>query len=240
MHLTNGLPPRKVMQTVKYTMFHALYIIMHQALNNKILEQFYDKENPAHTIRPTRCKREGCSELVRFHMHDSYRRKAIYRKGIGWVVGVHVQRFRCVLCGKVFSLIPPNHYKWQRADHVTQQDVALGQHESKALLENFSTRTLHRWRQKWKGWAEQLLHWILQWLLRMKPGISLDASASIATDPLRYLGFLLGQFSENRHSSVTVTAVSRFGGWSMPAIPQCLSVSLPMEPLISCQQGQAP
>lgn len=207
---------------------------MHLALHGKILEQFYDEGILAHSIRPTRCKREGCSETVRFHRHDNYRRKAIYRKGIGWMIGVRVQRFRCVLCGMVFSLIPPNHYKWQRADHATQQDVASGQHEPNELQENFSTRTLQRWRQKWKGWTEQMLHWILQWLLRMKPGITLDASTSIAADPLRYLGFLLGQFRGNRHKSVTVTAVSRFGGWSIPAIPQCLSVSLPMEPLISC------
>ena len=213
---------------------------MHLALHGKILEQFYNEGIPAHSIRPTRCKREGCSETVRFHRHDSYRRKAIYRKGIGWVIGVRVQRFRCVLCGMVFSLIPPDHYKWQRADHVTQQDVASGQHEPNVLQANFSTRTLQRWRQKWKRWTEQLLHWILQWLLRMKPGITLDASTSIAADPLRYLDFLLGQFRGNRHNSVTVTAVSRFGGWSIPAIPQCLSVSLPMEPLISCKQGQAP
>jgi len=213
---------------------------MHHAVSNKILEQIYDKGILPHSIRPSRCKREGCSEAVRFHRHDNYPRKSVYRKGIGWVVGVRVQRFRCVLCGKVFSLIPPNHYKWQRADHSTQQEIASGQHESNALQEHFSTRTLQRWRQKWNKWIVQQLQFILQWLLRMKPGMTLDASASIAANPLRYLGFLLGQFSENRHESVTVTAVSRFGGWSILAIPQCLSVSLPMEPLISCQQGQAP
>lgn len=213
---------------------------MHQVFHDKILEKLYDKGILAHSIRPTRCKREGCSEVVRFHRHDSYLRKAVYRKGIGWVIGVRVQRFRCVLCGMVFSLILPNHYKWQRADHATQQDVAFDEHEPNALRENFSTRTLLRWRQNWKRWTERLLHCILQWLLRMKPGITLDTSASIAADPLRYLSFLLGQFRGNRHYSVTVTAVSRFGGWSMPAIPQCLSVSLPMETLISCQQGQAP
>lgn len=213
---------------------------MHHAVSNKILEQIYDKGILPHSIRPSRCKREGCSEAVRFHRHDNYPRKSVYRKGIGWVVGVRVQRFRCVLCGKVFSLIPPNHYKWQRADHSTQQEIASGQHESNELQEHFSTRTLQRWRQKWNKWIVQQLQFILQWLLRMKPGMTLDASASIAANPLRYLGFLLGQFSENRHESVTVTAVSRFGGWSILAIPQCLSVSLPMEPLISCQQGQAP
>jgi hypothetical protein len=213
---------------------------MHHVLPDKILEQIYDKGILPRSIRPTRCKREGCPEKNRFHRHGSYFRKAVYQKGVGWVDGIRIQRFLCALCGAGISIILPSHYKWQRADLATQQDVASNQHEPDGLQEHFSKRTLQRWRQKWNGWTEQLLQLILQWLLRMKPGMTLDASASITANPLWYLGFLLGQFAENRHSSITVTAVSRFGGWSRPGITQCLSLSLPMEPLISCKQGQAP
>jgi len=212
---------------------------MHSSLSDKILEQFYGNEIRPHSILPTRCKREGCPEEVHFHRHGSYPRKAVYRSGVGWLVGVRVQRFCCALCGKVFSLILPSHYKWQRADHITQQEVASGHLEPAALQEHFSERTLQRWRQKWNAWAQHLRQVILQWLLRMNPGLNLNASASVAANPLRYLGFLLSQFTGNRHNSVTVTAVSRFGGWSMQAIPQCLSLSLPMDPLISFQAGCA-
>jgi hypothetical protein len=213
---------------------------MYQKLSDKVLEEIYDKGLLPLSILPTRCKREGCPEKKRFHRHGSYPRKAVYRKGIGWVGGIRIQRFLCALCGATISLILPTHYKWQRADLATQQDVASGQREPNALQEHFSKRSLQRWRQKWNGWTEKLLYLILRWLLRMKPELTLDASAYIAANPLRYLGFLLGQFSENRHRSITVTAVSRFGGWSVAEVPQCLSLSLPMESLISCQQGQAP
>ena len=120
---------------------------------DKILERFYDAENQSDAIRPTRCKREGCPEEEHFHRHDSYPRKSVYRNGVGWVTGVRVQRFLCVRCGNVFALIPPSHYKWQRADHVTQQAVAFGQYDPTILLEHFSKRTLQRWRQKWNVWA---------------------------------------------------------------------------------------
>jgi len=202
---------------------------------DKILEQFYDTENQSHAIRPTRCKREGCPEEEHFHRHDSYPRKSVYRSGVGWINGVRVQRYRCARCGKVFALIQPSHYKWQRADHITQQAVAFGQYDPTILLEHFSERTLQRWRQKWNVWAQQNWQVILQWLLRTNPELTVNAGAPEVATPLLYLGFLLSQFSENRHSPVTVTAVSRFGGWSKQATPQCLSLSLPLNSLISCQ-----
>lgn len=210
---------------------------MHYALFDKFLQHVFDEGILPASFRPTRCKSEGCNETKHFHRHGSYARKSVFRIGIGWVSNIRIQRFRCARCKKAFSLILPTHYKWQRADLSTQQGVIENKKSMHHLLADFSNRTLYRWKQKWHIWAEESHAVILQWLLRLNPGLSLDASPFVSSNPLRYIQFLLDQFSQNAHSPIKVTSVAKHGGWSVPTIPQCLTLSLPMSPMISSGRG---
>ena len=210
---------------------------MHYAISDKHLQQVFDEGILPRSVRPKRCKAEGCIETKHFHRHGSYPRKSVYRTGIGWMSTIHIQRFRCARCYTTFSIILPTHYKWQRADHATQQSVVFSKPLLQHLLADFSERTLYRWKQKWRIWAEQSHAVILQWLLRLNPGLSLDASAFVSSNPLRYIAFLLEQFTRNRHSPLAVTSVAKYGGWSAQAVPQCLTLSLPMSPMISSGRG---
>jgi len=212
---------------------------MHHVLSDKILEHYFIEGALPREVRPKRCKREGCIETMHIHRHGSFPRKSVYRTGIGWVINLTVQRFRCARCGKTFSIILPSHFKWQRADLSTQQTVALEHRSLTFLLADFSKRTLQRWHQKWNEWAERLHAQILQWILHMNPGVSVNVDAITAAKPLPYLAFLLNQIPQNRHGPATVTAVARFGGVSLQAIPQCLSLSLPSHPCYSVIQGRA-
>lgn len=212
---------------------------MHLALSDKIIQQHYAEGILPRHIRPTRCKREGCVERKHFHRHGSYPRKSVYVEELGWIVSLRVQRFQCARCGKTCSIILPTHFKWQRAALSIQQSVALGTRSTTTLLVNFSKRTLQRWKQKWHAWARGLHTSILQWILQLNPDISIDANAWTAEDPLRYLSFLLGQLTQNRHGPVKVTAVARFGGVARQAIPQCLSLSLKEVIVVSFRQGRA-
>jgi hypothetical protein len=104
---------------------------MYQTMSDKDLEEYFSTYFstgilPLH-IRPTRCERERCAEKQRFNRHGQYARKSVYRKGIGWVPCLHIQRFLYMTCGKVISLIVPICYKWQRVEHAVQQAVAMGE-----------------------------------------------------------------------------------------------------------------
>lgn len=211
---------------------------MHHALSDKILERYFAEGILPREIRPKRCKREWCIETRHIHRHGNYPRKSVYRAGIGWVANIIVQRFRCARCGMTFSVILPTHFKWQRADLSILQEVALG-HRAMCLFGVFSKRTLQRWHQKWNELAKRFHSQILQWILHMNPGITLDTDAVTAAAPLRYLAFLLNQIPQIRHSPTTVTAVARFGGVPNQAIPQCLSLSLPFQQCYPVNQGRA-
>ncbi len=211
---------------------------MHCALSDKILERYFTEKILPREIRPKRCKRDGCIETKHIHRHGSFQRKSVYSAGSGWIDNLTVQRFRCARCGMTFSVIPPTHFKWQRADLSIQQEVALG-HRSICLFGDFSKRTLQRWRQKWNEWAERLHAQILQWILHINSGITVNADAIAAATPLRYLAFLLNQIPRNRHTPTKVTAVARFGGVPLQAIPQCLSLSLSFHQCYPVNQGRA-
>jgi hypothetical protein len=173
--------------------------------------------------RPTRCGKAGCPERLRFHRHSRFPRKSVYRHGCGWQPVLWVQRFRCVACRKVFSLILPTVYKWQRADHALQQDVALGRPTDAGG--DFSTRTFQRWKRKWRVWCAKYQQSILKWLLTQHAGIvSVDVTAAQAHTPLDYVQSLLSQLPGERPSAVEVLSVCRFGGRAVEGIPHYLSL----------------
>lgn len=211
---------------------------MHSGLWNKTFEETFLNGFLPRNIRPVRCMREGCSGRGRFHRHGCYFRKSIYLKGIGWITGYCVQRFRCASCGKTFCYIPPNIFKWQRADLFVQQAIATGSTQIFSLLKDFSHRTLLRWKQKWQAWAKVYHPHILNWLLRKSPEMKLDADHCTSGNPLRYLSFLLNQQSAIPWSAIEATAAARFGGWRLKSIPQCLSLLLPISPLVFSKTGK--
>lgn len=206
---------------------------MHSRLWNKVYVETFLAEFLPRDIRPIHCMREGCSEKKRFHRHGRYLRKSIYIKGIGWITGYSIQRFRCARCGKTFCHIPSNLYKWQRADLFVQQAITTANVRTSSLLQHFSQRTLLRWKQKWQAWAKLYQSQILRWLLRLRPEITLDTDHKTAGSPLNYLSFSLNQHPAKLWSPIETTAAARFGGWRMQSIPQCLSLLLPLPPLLS-------
>lgn len=212
---------------------------MHLALSNKIIEQYCAEGVLPRGIRPNLCNREGCMETTHIHRHGSFPRKCVFVDGVGWLTTLLVQRFRCVRCGKTFSIILPTHFKWQRAALSIQQCIAMGLPLASNLLADFSKRAMREWARKWNHWAEALHARILQWILRMNPNVSMDADAWTAEVPLRYLHFLLAQLPLFRHGPAKVSAVARFGGVSEQAIPQCLSLSLSVGSCYPVNQGRA-
>jgi hypothetical protein len=150
----------------------------------------------------------------------------VYRNGVGWIQGLWVQRYRCAACEKVFSLILPYVYKWQRADHALQQAVALEHpHDRAAVAEAFSLRTLQRWKRKWQARCESYLQTILTWLLTQFAGIvSVNVTRRQSRTALGYLHALLAQLPRQVPNAVDVVSVCRFGGWPLQRIPHGLSL----------------
>ena len=197
---------------------------MHQQLSDKDMEQYFRTGILPSSVRPTRCAQDECQERHRFHRHSQFPRKCVYRKDGGWAPFMWVQRFRCVACNKVFSLLIPIVYKWQRAEHALQQDVALDKKVGNEVLESFSERTLRRWKHKWQEWAEEYLQIILKWLLTWYSSISTDLGRRETLTPLGYLRALLKQVPGKVLGAVAVTSAARFGGRSDSAIPHFLSL----------------
>lgn len=201
---------------------------MHQAISDKALHEYCQTGRLPAGVRPNSCARDDCPEKSQFHRHSHYPRTCVYRQGSGWLPVMWVERFRCALCGKVFSLILPFVYKWQRAEHVLQQGVALGDPAVREeAAEQFSERTLLRWRQKWHAWSFQFLQAILQWLFSLYSFLSADVAAKQTRTPLEYLQALLTQLPDKALGAVAVVSVSRFGGRAVRMIPHILSVSFP-------------
>lgn len=199
---------------------------MYQALSDKDLEEYLSTGILPSHIRPTRCERSGCDETQRFNRHGQYPRNSVYRKGVGWVPILYIQRFLCMACGKVISLIVPICYKWQRAEHAVQQAVAMGEPTPVEDQAEFSERTRKRWKQKWHAWAREQRQLILQWLLTWHSKISVNASKEQARTPLEYLQALLDQLTPEMPGAVAITSLARFGGWSRIQIPHFLSLCL--------------
>jgi transposase-like protein len=187
---------------------------MHQLLSDKNLAAYFRLGKLSSGIRPRRCARKGCDETHRFHRHGHYQRKSVYHADLGWLAPLQVQRFRCACCGKVFSLLIPFVYKWQRVDHALQQAVALGGGITTAVRALFSDRTLKRWKQKWQAWAREQQQAILQWLLTWHSKISPNVSREQARTPLGYLQALMDQTSPEMPGAVAITSLARFGGRS--------------------------
>ena len=199
---------------------------MYQELSDKDLEEYLSTGILPLHIRPARCERAGCTETQRFNRHSQYPRNSVYRQGKGWVQNLSVQRFLCMACGKVISLIVPICYKWQRADHAVQQAVAMGESTSGEERAEFSERTHKRWKQKWQAWAREQQQSILQWLLTWHSKISVNVSKVQARTPLGYLQALLDQMSPEVPDAVAITSLARFGGWPRKQIPHFLSLCL--------------
>lgn len=136
-----------------------------------------------------------------------------------------VQRFRCAACNKVFSLFLPTLYKWQRAEHDVQQEIAMGQvFQREKLLTAFSERTLIRWKQKWLAWSALYLQAIIHWLITAYVFLSVDVTKTQAKTTLNYVQALLAQLPGKAPSAVDVISVCRFGGSSLWNIPHSLSL----------------
>lgn len=201
---------------------------MHQVLPGKAFEEYCQTGLLPVGIRPTRCAGENCTESNRFHRHSRYLRKCVYRQGCGWLSPIWVERFRCAVCGKVFSFFISFLYKWQRAEHDLQQAVALDQpFIREEVAEAFSRRTVSRWKQKWLAWSGIYLQAITQWLLTLYALLSVDVTAKQARTPLHYLVALLAQLPGKTPGAVEVIGVCRFGGGSIRKIPHILSLVFP-------------
>ena len=199
---------------------------MHQVLSDKNLQEYYQTGILPNCVRPNGCTGENCQERDRFHRHSRYSRKCIYRQGCGWMPVMWVQRFRCATCGKVFSLIIPILYKWQRAEHELQQSVAMEQpYRREEVAEAFSERTLSRWKQTWLAWSAFYQQAILAWLLTSYAFLSVNVTAAEARTPLHYLQALLAQLPGKVPAAVEVVSVCRFGGRQLRRIPHILSLS---------------
>ncbi len=150
----------------------------------------------------------------------------MYRNGVGWLPTLWVQRYRCAACEKVFSLILPFVYKWQRADHALQEAVTLEQpYDRNAVDAAFSLRTLQRWKRKWQARCEVYLQAILAWLLTNHAGtVSVNVTKDQSRTPLGYLHALLAQLPRQVPNAVDVVCVCRFGGWPLRRIPHGLSL----------------
>lgn len=204
--------------------------IMHQTLSDKILDEYSNTGHLPESIRPKRCK--FCNSKHGFHRHSHYSRKCIFRKGIGWLPILFIQRFKCTACGKVFSLLFYTTYKWQRAEHTIQQEVVLDGLVATVAQENFSQRTLYRWKAKWNAWTSQVMSYVLQWLLNRIAFLCIDVTICEAKTPMHYLTTLLTRMSGRMPVAVEVVGISHFVGGSPDKIPQCLSLSYPLSALV--------
>lgn len=201
---------------------------MHQTLSGKTLQEYYQTGRLPPGVRPHGCDGENCLESSRFHRHSRYPRKCVYRQGCGWLPVMWVQRFRCATCGKVFSLLIPIVFKWQRAEHSLQQSVALEEpFPREEVVLSFSERTVSRWKQKWLAWSAVYLQAIIQWLLTLYAFLSVDVTAKQARTPLSYLQALLAQLPVKALVAVEVVSVCRFGGGLLRKIPHILSLAFP-------------
>jgi len=222
-------PPRHL-RTVKFQL-SCNYRIMHSQLSDKILDEYSQTGQLPKHIRPNRCK--FCNEKQGFHRHSHYKRKCIFRKSIGWLPVTLIQRFKCRTCGRVFSLLFSTTYKWQRAEHIVQQEVmSEGFTESTTIKENFSQRTIYRWKAKWNAWAAQTMPYILQWLMNAIVFLCINVTQYEARKPIHYLTTLLTRMPKKMPVAIEVVGISHFAVGSPGKIPQSLSLSYPLTALV--------
>lgn len=207
--------------------------IMHQAMSDKALQEYCQTGILPAGVRPSRCAQPNCGETSRFQRHSSYSRKCVYRQDVGWLPVMWVQRFLCATCDKVFTFFLPFVYKWQRAEHILQQAVAMDQpHPREEIAAAFSVRTLARWKQKWRTWSALHLQAILTWLLTWYSVVSVDVAVKHTRIPLNYLHALLAQLPGNVPATVAVVSACRFGGGPPGTIPHMLSIAFPQADLL--------
>ncbi|MDD2216312.1 MAG: hypothetical protein PHE41_07075 [Eubacteriales bacterium] len=77
---------------------------MHYRLSEKACLEYLSTGKLPSTVRPSYC--QTCGASGKFHRHSSYHRKKVYVLGQWLKGGLHIQRFLCTDCKKVFSLIP--------------------------------------------------------------------------------------------------------------------------------------
>lgn len=165
-----------------YTNLSCNFRIMHYRLSEKACSEYLSTGKLPSAIRPPYC--QACGASGKFHRHSSYHRKKVYVLGQWFKGGLHIQRFLCTACKKVFSLIPLFLYKWQQANLGDQESVLL---ERIKEMPGFTQRTLFRWKKRWRERAVQCHQAILRLLLLLKADLSLDAVGKQTENTYQYL-----------------------------------------------------
>lgn len=197
---------------------------MHFQLSGKTLSEYFSTGKLPYSVRPVRCKH--CKTQGRFHRHSSYCRKKIFLHHRWCRIPFFVQRFRCVACGKVFSLIPHFLYKWQQASLLIQERVVFNRIKSRKQLSGaFHLRTLARWKQRWRQRAHEQQPKILQHLFSRKADIDVNAPISDTREVLPYLHFLWRQVPSEMPSLLVAVSLLHFGSMVRRSTPQNLSSS---------------
>lgn|GEM_PF-1977792 len=202
-------------------------IIMHPLpFGQSFPKEYYETGVLPLHIRPSCCWH--CSAQCRFHRHSRYMRKCVFLL-TGWLKPFFIQRFKCTACGKVFSLIPECVYKWQRLDLALLQEFLSGK-PCKRVRENFSERTLWRWKARWRERVESQRAKILQILLSFKPDLNIDVPASQTASTLTYLLELCGTMPKGSPSLIHLVSKLHYRTALARAIPHKMSSSLERRP----------
>lgn len=176
------------------------------SFDQSLLKEYLETGILPSRVRPNRCKH--CAAQGRFHRHSRYKRKCVFRRN-GWLQPFFIQRFKCMTCGKVFSLIPGFIYKWQRLELALLQELLSGQ-RSEPVRENFSQRTIWRWKALWRERVESLRAKVLQVLLSFKPDLNIDVPVSKTASTLSYLLELCGNMPKELPILIQLVSVLHF------------------------------
>ena len=202
-------------------------IIMHPlSFGQSLIREYYESGVLPLHIRPRCCWH--CNAQCRFHRHSRYMRKCVFLL-TGWLTPFFIQRFKCSACGKVFSLIPESLYKWQRLDLALLQEFLSGK-QCKSVRENFSVRTLWRWKARWRERVESQRAKILQILLSFKPDLNIDVPISKASSTLSYLLELCSNMPRETPSLIQLASMLHYCTALSGPIPHKMSSSLERRP----------
>ena len=165
---------------------------------------------PKH-IRPMYCT--ACSYRGKLHRHSHYLRKWLFLLTVGWLSDFTIQRFECPCCGKVISLFPIFMTRHQRVD-ASALRRALQHHRDawRTVLQEFSRRTVYRWRSKWRRWIQAHRAGLIQYLLSRKPNLCVDVPETKTQDPVSYMLTLWDQAQAEVPNLFHVLTLIRAGG----------------------------
>jgi hypothetical protein len=199
------------MRTIKFPV-SCILIIMY------LLKLLNREETPAEADpRPTHCNEPNCSGR-NFHKHGSYIRKCIHTRQEGPVYGRKSQRYLCVACRATQSIPIPGFYRYQRVELVTQQEIIQGA-SSEVLEEACTPDTMKRWKRIWPARAEQVSQKFKQLIYRIRNDLDGQCIPEIQADPIRYLGYLIAQVTENMPCILEVISAMYFGTSLRQSIP---------------------